>query len=65
MVAGRIKFLVSYWTEGLIPCRLLTEAILSSLPCGPLQNSSFLHQSQKERESASKVEITILCNLSR
>lgn len=41
----------------------LLQAILSSLPHGPLQNGRLINQSQKERDSAIKNEIKTLCSL--
>ena len=49
--------------KSLIPHWLWARVTLNSLPSGPLQHVSLLYQSQKDRESYSKTEVMIFCNL--
>ena len=49
--------------KSLIPHWLWARVTLNSLPSGPLQHGSLLYQSQKDRESYSKTEVMIFCNL--
>lgn len=62
-VVGTIQFFTGFWIESL--GLLLTvgqSPSLISLPGGPHQHGSSLHQSQLERGSASKMEVTNFCN---
>lgn len=51
------------WLFIALTCWLLTRCPHNSLPLGSSQYGSMFHQSQQEKESVGKMEVTISCNM--
>ena len=62
---GKIQILAYYhgcWKD-VVPCKLFSHMAKHYLPYGPLQRGTLLHQNQKEKEGAIKIEDSVLYDL--
>lgn len=67
MLIGRISFLTNCWAQGLNTLLTFAIAILSFLPCEPLQLGCLLYQNLPFQQAielvSSKMKVTVLGNL--